>query len=146
MTSETELRDKLRKIEALFAGAATIGEKDAAGAAADRIRQRLKQAEASEEAVETKFSLPDPWSQQLFLALCRRYGLKPYRYRRMRRQTVVVKAPTSFINNVLWSEFEQLDAALAAYLADVTERVIREEVHGETGDADIVAEQARIGH
>ena len=42
MTSETELRDKLRKIEALFAGAATTGEKDAAGAAADRIRQRLK--------------------------------------------------------------------------------------------------------
>ena len=56
MTSETELRDKLRKIEALFAGAATIGEKDAAGAAADRIRERLKQAEASEEAVETKFT------------------------------------------------------------------------------------------
>ena len=64
----------------------------------------------------------------------------------MRRQTVVVMAPASFINNVLWSEFEQLDAALATYLAEVTDRVIREEVHGETGDADIVVEKARIGH
>ena len=38
MTNESELREKLRKIEALFAGATTAGEKAAAGAAADRIR------------------------------------------------------------------------------------------------------------
>jgi hypothetical protein len=34
---EQRLREKLRKIEALFAGAATAGEKAAAGAAAERI-------------------------------------------------------------------------------------------------------------
>ena len=38
MNDEAALRDKLRKIEALFAGAATAGEKAAAGAAAERIR------------------------------------------------------------------------------------------------------------
>jgi hypothetical protein len=32
MTDEARLRDKLRKIEALFVGAGTIGEKLAAGA------------------------------------------------------------------------------------------------------------------
>jgi len=36
MTPEQLLREKLRKIEALFAGAATEGERVAAGAAADR--------------------------------------------------------------------------------------------------------------
>ena len=41
MAPEHILRDKLRKIEALFAGAATPGEKAAAGAAAERIRERL---------------------------------------------------------------------------------------------------------
>ena len=41
MTPEHILRDKLRKIEALFAGAATPGEKAAAGAAAER--QALRQ-------------------------------------------------------------------------------------------------------
>jgi len=146
MTMETELRDKLRKIEALFAGAATRGEKAAAGAAADRIRRRLRQSEQQENIIETRFSLPDPWSQKLFCALCRRYELKPYRYRRMHRQTIVVKAPESFVNQVLWPEFEQLDAALATYLSEITDRVIREEVHGETGDADVVAEPARIEH
>jgi hypothetical protein len=43
MTPDEILRGKLRKIEALFAGAATPGEKAAAGAAAERIRQRLGQ-------------------------------------------------------------------------------------------------------
>jgi hypothetical protein len=48
MTPDEILRDKLRKIEALFAGAATPGEKAAAGAAAERIRQRLGQAAGKE--------------------------------------------------------------------------------------------------
>ena len=46
MTPDQLLRDKLRKIEAIFAGAATPGEKAAAGAAAERIRERLGQAPA----------------------------------------------------------------------------------------------------
>lgn len=145
MGPEQELREKLRKIEALFAGAATPGEKSAAGAAAARIRERLNRSEGAETAVETRFSVPDPWSRKLFIALCRRYGLKPYRYPRMHRQTIIVRAPESFTGKVLWPEFQELDAALCAYLADVTERVISEEVHRETRDADEVAEPARIG-
>ncbi len=82
MTSEQMLREKLRKIEALFASAATDGEKVAAGAAADRIRQRLGRApEAGEQPAETRFSIPDAWSRQLFAALCRRHNLRPFRYR-----------------------------------------------------------------
>jgi hypothetical protein len=38
---DQQLREKLRKIEALFAGAATEGERFAAGAAAERIRDKL---------------------------------------------------------------------------------------------------------
>ena len=85
MTLEQEFRQKLRKIEALFAGAATKGERLAAGAAAERIRDRLDQAAAEEEEIEMKFSISDAWSRQLFVALCRRYGLRPFRYRRMHR-------------------------------------------------------------
>ena len=56
MTPEHILRDKLRKIEALFAGAATPGEKAAAGAAAERIRVRLGQTASKEKSIELKFS------------------------------------------------------------------------------------------
>ena len=145
MTPEQLLREKLRKIEALFAGAATDGERVAAGAAAERIRARLGTAAGKEKAIEVKFSIPDIWSRQLFVALCRRYGIRPFRYRRMHRQTIIIRAPKSFIEEVLWPEFEELSAALTAYLSEITEKVIREEVHGETGEADEVDEPRRIG-
>ena len=145
MTPEQTLREKLRKIEALFSGAATEGERVAAGAAAERIRERLGRAADREKQIELRFSIPDTWSRHLFVALCRRYGLRPFRYRRMHRQSIIIKGPRSFIEQVLWPEFEQLNSALVAYLADITERVIREEVHGETGEADEVDETPRIG-
>ena len=91
MSDESLLRDKLRKIEALFAGAGTPGEAVAAKAAAERIRARLNETAKTEAAIEFRFSVPDPWSRQLFVALCRRYGLNPYRYPRMQRQTVIVR-------------------------------------------------------
>ncbi len=72
MTPEQELRQKLRKIEALFAGATTGGERIAAGAAAERIRDRLGHAAGKEKQIEVKFSISDTWSRQLFVALCRR--------------------------------------------------------------------------
>ena len=145
MTPEQLLREKLRKIEALFAGATTEGERVAAGAAADRIRDRLGQAAGTEKEIEVKFSISDVWSRQLFVALCRRYGLRPFRYRQMHRQSIIIRAPKSFLEQVLWPEFEELNAALTAYLSEVTEKVIREEVHGETGEADEIDEPRRIG-
>lgn len=140
MNADQALRDKLRKIEALFAGAATPGEKAAAGAAAERIRARLKQAERTEASIETRFSLPDPWSHQLFCALVRRYGLKPFRYYRMRHTSVVVRAPASFVETVLWPEFQELDSALRTYLSDITDRFIRDEIHRDGGGADDLPE------
>jgi hypothetical protein len=142
--AEQRLREKLRKIEALFAGAATAGEKAAAGAAADRIRRQLTETSKRERSEEFKFSIPDPWSRQLFTALCRRYGLKPFRYSRMHRQTVIVLAPPSFINRVLWPEFDELSEALSAHLLEITNRIIREEVYATTGEADEVPEPARL--
>ncbi len=134
MNDEIALRDKLRKIEALFAGAA-----------AERIRARLREEERREEPVEIRFSLPDPWARHMFIALCRRYGLRPYRYPRMRRQSVMVRAPETFLNTVLWPEFQEINAALIEYLAQVTDSVIREAVFKEAGDAEEVPEPAKIG-
>lgn len=142
MNDEQKLREKLRKIEALFAGAATAGEKAAAGAAADRIRCQFAEFSKREAAEEFKFSIPDPWSRQLFTALCRRYQLRPFRYERMHRQTVVVRAPATVIKRILWPEFEQLSAALNAHLLAITDRIIKEEVFASTGEADEVPDAA----
>ena len=93
MTTEQQLRDKLRKITALFEGAATAGERQAAAAAIDRLQQALKSASAAQPPPEIKFSMPDQWQRRLFSALCRRYGLEPYRYKGQRHTTVMVRAP-----------------------------------------------------
>jgi hypothetical protein len=140
MDEEGLLRDRLRKIEALFAGAATPGERAAAGAAAERLREKLKVEELKEKPVEMKYSIADPWARSLFLALARRYGLKPYRYPRMHRQTVMLKGPPTFLDTVLWPQFQQLSRELSKFLDDITKRVISEEVFGDTGDAEEVAE------
>ena len=139
MKNEQQLREKLRKITALFESAATAGERQAAAAAIERIRQALEAAVKTQPLPETQFSMADQWQRRLFLALCRRYGLKPYRYRGQRHTTVVLRAPRSFIDNTLWPEYLELQAALHAYLNDATERIIREEVYA---DADEAAERA----
>ena len=140
MSPETQLRDKLRKIEALFAGAGTAGERLAAEATLGRVKARLAELGRRDPAIETQFSMPDQWSRQLFMALSRRYGLKPYRYRRQRHTTVVIRAPKDFINTVLWPEFTELNQALRTYLNEVTLRVIHEEIYSDASDAPEVPE------
>jgi hypothetical protein len=135
MSDEAHLREKLRKLEALFAGAGTPGEKNAAEAGLERIRARLAELEGSDPPIEMQFSLSDLWTRRLFLALCRRYGLKPYRLPRQRTTTVMLRVPKKFLDQVLWPEFKELSAALTRYLEEVTTRVIREEVHRDTSEA-----------
>lgn len=136
VSTEQELREKLRKIAALFEGATTTGEQDAAAAAIERVRAALKQAEQTEKSVEYDFRLPDRWSRRLFTALCRRHGLTPYRYPRQRYSTVVLRAPASFIDKTLWPEFVEIKRALDEYLEQATERIIREEVFRASEEAE----------
>jgi hypothetical protein len=140
MTSESQLREKLRKIEALFAGAGTTGERLAAEAALQRVRARVEELARNDPPIEQQFSLPDQWSRHLFLALCRRYGLRPFRYRRQRRNTVMVRASRRFVDQVLLPEFSELEKALQIYLHEITLRLIREEIYDDTSDAQEVPE------
>jgi hypothetical protein len=135
VSTESQLREKLHKIEALFAGAGTAGERLAAEAARERIRARLKDAARADPPIEMQFSIPDQWSRRLFLALCRRYGLAPYRQRRQRYSTVMLLVPRGFAEQVLWAEFREINQALQAHLNEITLRVIREDVDADASEA-----------
>lgn len=134
--TEKELREKLGKIERLYAGAATPGEKDAAADAMARILRRLEEAGRQERPIEYRFILNDDWSRALFVALLRRYSLKPYRRPRQRRTTVLVCVPPGFVDETLWPEFLELEAVLKTYLDHVTSKVIRECIHADESDID----------
>ena len=135
MTTEQQLREKLRKITALFEGATTSGERNAAAAAIARVKAALAAAAKTEQPVEFRFTFPDRWQRRLFAALCRRYGLAPYRYTRQRYTTVMVRLPKSFVNKTLWPEYLEIKDALDEYLNAATERLIQEEVYRDATEA-----------
>ena len=139
MTRE-ELIEKIAKVEALFSGTDSHGEKQAAGSALDRLKAQL--AAAPEPPTEFKIKIEDPWKRQLFVALCRRNDLHPYRLPRQRRTTVMVRITPSMMNQILWPQFVELSNLLHAYLDEATQDIITRSVHGDLSDAE---EQLNLG-
>ncbi|MDX8413499.1 MAG: hypothetical protein R8J85_05370 [Mariprofundales bacterium] len=131
---EADLIEKMKKIEDLFARAGTDGERMAAEAAIARMKKRIKQFEQDDPAVEYKFSLNNGWSRRLFIALLRRYDIKPYRRYRQRHTTVMANVSESFVNQTLWPEFSALDKALQAHLDEVTATIIAQTICSDTSD------------
>ncbi len=143
MNTEIELIEKLKKIEALFSGAATDGEREAAASALQRIHDRLKAIQKVDPPVEYRFTLSNIWSRKLFVALLRRYEIKPYRYYRQRHTTVMAKVSKTFVDETLWPEFQELDKILQSYLEDITNRVISEGIHNDSSEAEIIKQLAK---
>lgn len=141
---EAKLREKLARIEALFAGATTDGERVAAAEARRRIQLRLQALEQNDPPVEYRLTVADAWSGKILIALLRRYDLKPYRYRNQRRTTIMVKAPASFIDETLWPEFQQITSAIRAHVDQVTERILAEVFQSDSSDAAEVTTPALL--
>ena len=140
MSPEERLLAKLLKLEALFERPGSDGEKQAAGCAIDRIKTLLRETTEKENPIPFKCSLADDWFRMLFCALCRRYGLKPYRRYRQRYTTVMVDVPKSFMDNTLWPKYEALADTLNEYLKETTKKLISTAVHKDTSDTEVVSE------
>ncbi|MDQ6979503.1 MAG: hypothetical protein Q9M09_04900 [Mariprofundaceae bacterium] len=133
---EQALKDKLRKIEALFAGAGTEGERAAAGNAIERIKAKMASCQVTDPPMEYKFTMNNMWSRRLLVALLRRYGIKPYRRYRQRRTTVLAMVSRTFVEETLWPEFQKLNSVLVEYIDDVTTRVIGDAVFQDSSEAE----------
>lgn len=141
---ESHLLEKLAKIEALFAGTTSDGERGAAAEARRRILERLAEVRALDPPVDYKFTLADTWSRRVFLALCRRYELTPYRRRGQRYTTVMLKVPRRFVDETLWPEYTQLNDTLRSYLEEVTERVVSQVLQADSSEADEADEPRQL--
>lgn len=141
---EDKLLEKLRSIEALFAGAATAGEKDAAGHARQRILDRIKSWERKDPAVEHQFSISDPWSRKVFVSLLRRYQIEPYRRPRQRHSTVMARVSKGFVGDTLWPEFQEISATLRAHLTEITDRVISSAIHKDSSEPELISTPKRL--
>ncbi len=143
-TSEARLIEKLRAIEALHARPGTSGERQAAANARERILQRLAEMSREDVPIEYRFSMPDMWSRRVFVALLRRYGIRPYRYRRQRYTTVMAKVSQRFVDETLWPQYEAFSNSLREYLADVTDRVVSQVIHDDLTEARVVEEPPQL--
>lgn len=143
MSDDQQIREKLAKIKALFAGATTPGERQAAQAAIDRIQQRIDgfplPGPVTDPPVEFRFSLTNAWSLRLFLALCRSKGYRPYRYPRMRRTSICVKIGKRAVNTDLWPEYLEMNKVLTEYLGELADHIIADCINADRSDAEVVA-------
>jgi hypothetical protein len=143
--TQDQLLEKLRLIEALHVGAATAGERNAAASALERILDRLRKTKQSDPPIEFRFTLRSEWSLRLFVALMRRYELRPYRYPRQRHTTIMARVPRGFVDETLWPEFCELETTLRSYLTEVTDRVIREAITADDSEVEVRPEPAALG-
>ena len=143
MTDERQIREKLAKIKALFAGATTPGERLAAEAAMGRLQQRMGSEPGSgslaDPPIEYRFTLANPWSHRLFIALCRSKGLRPFRYPRMHRTSVCLMIGPRFVNDDLWPEYQEMNQVLTDYLGELADHIIAECISPDRSDAEVVA-------
>lgn len=142
---ETRLREKLRALEALHAKPGSEGERAAAENARERILGRLRELAAVDPPVEFRFSMPDMWSRRVFIALLRRYGITPYRYRGQRYTTVNAEVSKRFVDETLWPEYLALSESLRAYLDEVTDRVVADVIHADVSEAEVMDEPKQLG-
>lgn len=140
LVDEETLRQKLAKVEELFRRAGSPGERAAAEAAISRLHARLDTASRDQEPeVELKFSLPDRWSMRLFIAICRKHGVRPYRYARQRRTTIMARARPGDFKRVIWPEFCQLHDELEHYFEDVSDQLITRAMGSDGNDSTLEA-------
>lgn len=146
MRDDGDIRVRLAKLEALFARGATAGERAAAGAALERLQARLDLGApdaAKEPEIELQYSLPDVWSVRLFVALCRKHGVKPYRYPRQRRTTVMVRVQKAAFERTIGAEFQELHRELTTYFGEMVNHLIANVMKSDGDDETL--EQRQIG-
>jgi hypothetical protein len=103
MDKEKELNNKLLKIKALYHGALTQGERDSAINAKKRVLKKISLLNLSKEF---KFSLDNEINASLMMDLLHRYDIQGYRKSFQEKTVVMAKAPSFFVDNILWPEYQ----------------------------------------
>lgn len=114
-----DLADKLRKVDALIARATTEGEKQAAALAKLRLMQRVVPTPQ-----EFRVKTDSQWRKHLFLAICAKHNVKPYRYKGQKYATTMVRVTKDFMDTILWPEYLRYVQVLDELVHDIMRDLI----------------------
>lgn len=115
-----DFADKIRKIEALIASTSSEGERKAAEFAKQRL---LEKADA--QPLEYKIGSDGLWKKRLFMALCQKHGLSPYRRSGQKRTTTLVRSTKPFMDEVLWPEYLKYATAFDELASDILNDLVQ---------------------
>jgi hypothetical protein len=96
----------------------------------DIIRARLADVRTRERDIALSYTIPDPWEMALFIALCRRLSLDPFRQPRRHQTSVSVLAPESFGRVALWPMFTDMADALRSHMRIVLDEALLDAFEG----------------
>ena len=137
-----QLIERLAKIDSLLAGATTPGERIASEEARERVTARLQQV--VDEPRDFQFTLTSRWSQKLFVALARRYGLKPFRRRRQHATTIMLNVKPSFLDGTFMPHFKAIHDELVKHFDEIAAKVIEAAVHRDLSELQEVVEPKQL--
>jgi len=132
-----DFQAKIKKIEALIVGGKIEGERNAAELAKNRILERFNREEAV-KPIEYNVPLGNYWKKKLFVALCRKYQVRTYRYKRQKYTTIMIRANPNFVDNVLWPEFKKYSALLEELVEEIIGDLISQ-IHDVNEDEIVIA-------
>jgi hypothetical protein len=135
-----DIADKIRKIEALIAGAKNDGERQAAEFAKQRLHDKI-----ASQPIEYTVRLDSPWKKKLFLAICTKHGLQTYRYARQKYTTTMVQVSKPFMASVLWPEFNKYASLLDKLTNEILIDLIAK-IHLVEEDETVIAGELPVLH
>lgn len=97
--TDIELKDKLSKLHALYAGAQTEGERASAIKAKARLLKNI------ENKAIYKFSLQNEVNAKIFIDLLQRYEIYEFKKTPESNNTILAKVPGYFVDQILWPEY-----------------------------------------
>lgn len=115
------------------------------GASAEAYAHQLESWRQRDGEREEVCSTGDATGGWLFLRLCARYGLQPYRRRRQKPTTVTVRAPQGFVTKVLWPQFQAMLQVFATARAEVDKEILASWLGAEEASATLSIEERDEG-
>ena len=150
-----DLIDKIKKIEALLAGAKTEGERQAASLARERLlgKQQMAYCDTSrrdasrceETPLEYSIRVDSHWKKRLFVAICSKYQLRTYRYAKQKHTTTMVRVVPSLLKDVILPEFKKYSNILEGLVTEIMGDLISKIHEGEEEEVVIAGELPHAG-